>query len=136
MDNTAQDLDALTIRLANAKPGEIVHATPDEITRLRPSDPAPDPVESARKRAADFVTNISTNTKLELGRRRDELDTAMERITNSEKALHRYIGEFARFNYEALEHAKVVGKAIAELATPFKADPPATITQLKNGDSK
>lgn len=95
------------------------------------ADPAPDPIEAARERTAAFVKAISTNTLLDLRRRRDELDNLMARISHSGVALEHYIGEFAKFNHEALVGSTDIGKCIADITTPFKADPPATITQLK-----
>lgn len=102
----------------------------DVLTKL---DPAPDPVDAARKRASDYVSNISTNTKLIIRQRRDELDNFMARLTTSEEALTHYIGEFARFNHEALQIAADIKIAIDNAAKPFSKDPPATITQPKNG---
>lgn len=96
-------------------------------------DPAPHPIDVARQRAADLVRNIADNTKLALRRRRDEIDNTIARIEKSEAALSHFIGEFAQFNHEGLELAAEVEKLIENIATPFKADPPATLTQLKNG---
>lgn len=98
-------------------------------------DPAPNPVDAARETAANFVQAISKKAKLSLGERRDELDTLMERITTSEKALVRYIGEFARFNHEAITIASEIKASIEQAAQPFAADPPATLTQ-SNGKAQ
>lgn len=92
-------------------------------------DPAPHPINVARQRTADLVRNISDNTKLALRRRRDEIDNTIARIEKSELALTHYIGEFAKFNHEGLELASEIQKLLEEIATPFKADPPATLTQ-------
>lgn len=97
------------------------------------SDPAPDPIDTARQRAQDLVHNIATNTLLDLGKRRDELDNCMARITTSEQALARYITEFARFNYEALELSQTIAADIAKVTEPFAGSPPATLTQGRNG---
>lgn len=97
----------------------------------KPRDPAPHPIDVARVKAENFVVAISTNTLLALRERRDELDNTMERITKSERALTHYIGEFAKFNYEALELTQEIRLLIDRVATPFKGDPPATITQVE-----
>jgi hypothetical protein len=99
-------------------------------------DPAPEPVEAARHRADDFVRNIATQTKLSLRERRDELDNLMARISASEGTLSAYIGEFARFNFEALAISSEIKERIDHAALPFKGSPPATLTQAterKNG---
>jgi hypothetical protein len=102
-------------------------------TPIPQRDPAPHPIDVARQRASDLVRNIADNTKLALRSRRDEIDNTIARIEKSEAALSHFIGEFARFNHDGLEMATEVKKLLDEIATPFKADPPATLTQLKNG---
>lgn len=94
-----------------------------------PTDPGVSTIEATRKRASDFVDAITNNTLVDLTRRRDELDTCMERIRTSQRALTHYIGEFARFNYEALELSRDIANAIRAATVPFAKDPPATITQ-------
>lgn len=120
MTQVAQDLDQKYIDAQNAQNANVG-------PRL---DPAPDPIEVAKQRTSDLVHNISTNTKLVLRQRRDELDNTMERLERSEAALKHYIGEFARYNVEALNLASEIKTLIDEMAQPFRADPPATITQL------
>jgi hypothetical protein len=90
---------------------------------------APNPIDVARQRTSDFVRNISNNTKLDLQRRVDELINTITRITKSETALIHFIGEFAKLNHEAVDLSAEVAKLIDDIATPFKLDPPATITQ-------
>lgn len=92
-------------------------------------DPALDPIEAARARAESFVTSIMNNTLVDLTARRDEIDNLMERIRVSSRALSAYIGEFARFNHEALVLSKQIKKSVAEATLPFAATPPATLTQ-------
>lgn len=93
------------------------------------TDPGISSIDATRKRATDFVDAITNNTLVDLTRRRDELDNCMERIRTSQRALTHYIGEFARFNYEALELSRDIGNAIRAATVPFAKDPPATITQ-------
>jgi hypothetical protein len=104
-------------------------------TTQRTADPAPDPVEAARQRAADFVHNICTTAQLSLRERRDELDNAMERMKRSEDSLIHYISEFASFSVDVLKASAVMKDEITAFAKPFGGTPPSTITQLKNGKS-
>jgi hypothetical protein len=97
----------------------------------RAADPAPDPVVAARQRAVDFVHNICTTAQLSIRERRDELDNLMERMSVAENALSNYIGEFANFSAQAMKISAEIKESIADAALPFKATPPATITQLK-----
>jgi hypothetical protein len=106
-------------------------STLEERQARQPLDPAPDPVVAARQRAVDFVHNICTTAQLSIRERRDELDNLMERMSVAENALSNYIGEFANFSAQAMKISAEIKESIADAALPFKATPPATITQLK-----
>ncbi len=112
MDEHAQDLD-----------------TPNTNSRRREIDP----VEAARERTSNFVRAICNAPLLELQHRQDEISNAVARIKKSEEALAHYIVEFARFCAEAEALAGDLKPIIEAAVTPFKADPPATITQLNGG---
>lgn len=98
------------------------------------SDPAPNPVDIAREHADNFVSGISNNTLLSLGQRRDELDNTMQRIREAQARLSHYIGEYARFSFEALEDSKKIADILRHTVEPFKGSPPATITSNPDTD--
>lgn len=91
------------------------------------------PIDAARERTASFVHNICMQPLLELQKRQDEINNATARIQTSERALIHYIGEFAKFCAEAEQLSSDIKPIIEALVKPFSVDPPATITQLKNG---
>lgn len=122
-ENGPKNFDELATRLRTA-----INLTETRV------DPAPHPIDVARQRTSDLVRNISDNTKLALRRRRDEIDNTIARIEKTEAALTHFIGEFAKFNLEGLELSVEIEKLLDQIATPFKADPPATLTQHKNGN--
>jgi hypothetical protein len=93
-----------------------------------------DPIDAARERTVNFVRNICMQPLLELQRRQDELSNAAARIKTSERALSHYIGEFAKFCAEAEQLSSDIKPIIETLVKPFSLDPPATLTQLKNGN--
>lgn len=94
------------------------------------------PIEAARERTAGFVRNICHAPLLAIQQRMDELANMAERIKKSEAALSHYIGEFAQRCAEAESLANDIKPIIETAVSPFRADPPATITQLKNGDGR
>jgi hypothetical protein len=97
------------------------------------SDTSVNPIDAARERTSAFVHNICMQPLLELQKRQDEISNAVARIRTSERALIHYVGEFAKFCAEAEQLSSDIRPIIETLVKPFSVDPPATITQLKNG---
>lgn len=95
----------------------------------------PDPIAAAAERTINLVKGIGTEARLELGRRRDELDNLAERMQVAERALIQYISEYAARNVENMQIAAEIKKHIESATMPFRNDPPATITQATNGET-
>lgn len=109
----------------------------ETVDRLAPetSTAIPDPIKVQAERTINLVKGIGTNSRLEIARRRDELDNLAERMLVAERALIQYINEYAARNIENMEIANDIRKLIENATMPFRNDPPATITQATNGET-
>ena len=85
--------------------------------------------EAAKQRASSFVMNISSEVKLSLAARRDELDNLEARVVTSEKALVHYITQFVEFTGQLMESSERIRKEVQDAGLPFAGTPPATLTQ-------
>lgn len=84
-------------------------------------------------RTKQFVSEISTHAKLQLGEMRDQIDDVVRAISEREARLIADIEEHIKFSTVAIKAKLIIAESLADVQKCFEPMPRPTITQ-RNGN--